>query len=309
MDADAREPLELAHVPDLDGLLALVLVAECGSMSAAAARLGISQQAVSARVRTAEGVLGVAVFQRSTQGVRLTPSGQVVVTWAHDVLRAASTLSTGVAGLRPATRTTTRVAASNTVSECLLPAWAAQLRARHPQVRVQVHPGNSEEVLTRIADGESDLGFVECPSIPRSLSSRTVAQDELVVVVAPDHPWARRRRGITRAELARTPLVLRERGSGTRRTLELGLEQMVEPAHEVTSTAAARSLVQVTGSPAVLSSLAVEAELAAGSLHRVTVSDLRLPRRLRAVWHPRQRPTGVTADLLSLAAPRRPTSA
>lgn len=306
MDDDAREPLDLAHVPDLDGLLALVLVAESGSMSSAASRLGISQQAVSARVRTAEGVLGVAVFQRSTRGVRLTPSGQLVVTWAHDVLRSATTLSTGVTGLRPSSRTTTRVAASNTISECLLPGWAGQLRAQHPRVQVRVTPGNSDEVLALVGDGEVDLGFVECPSLPRSLSSRTVGHDELVVVVAPDHPWARRRRGITRAELARTPLVVRERGSGTRRTLELGLGEMVAPAHEVTSTAAARSLVQATGTPAVLSSLAVDAEVAAGHLHRVTVTDLSLPRRLRAVWHPRQRPTGVTADLLTLAVPRRP---
>ena len=301
MNTPVGGSLDLAHVPELDALLALVVAAETGSISAAARRLGVSQQAASARVRGAEQVLGVAVFHRTTKGVALTPPGQAVVSWAHDVLRAATALSSGVAGLRPTSRRATLVAASNTMTECLLPGWAARLRARHPGVEVHLQPGNTEEVLGLVEQGAADLGFVEGPSVPRSLASCTVARDELVLVVAPDHTWGRRREGITAAELTATPLVVRERGSGTRRTLELAVGEMVPPAHEVTSTAAVRSIVQTTGTPAVLSSLAVETELASGRLRRVPVDDLEMPRRIRAVWHPRRRPTGAGADLLDIA--------
>lgn len=288
-------------MPDLPALEAVVTAAETGSMGAAGERLGVSQQAVSARIRTAESLLGVAIFARSPQGVALTPAGQLVVTWAHEILVAAAALEAGAAGLRVDGRETTRVAASNTVAECLLPGWAGQLRAQHPGARLHAHPGNSEEVLAAVIAGEVDLGFVECPSVPRTVASRTVARDSLVVVVAPDHPWARRRRGITRAELAETPLVVREPGSGTRQTLERAVPELVDPLLELPSTAAVRTVVLTSGAPSVLSSLAVQNDVAAGRLVRVDLVDVAMPRALRAVWNPNQRPRGLAADLLAIA--------
>src|SRR5580765_67930 len=295
----------LRHVPDLPALEAVVTAAQTGSMGAAAERLGVSQQAVSARIRTAESLLGVAIFQRSPRGVELTPAGQLVVTWAHEILVAATALETGVAGLRVDGRETTRVAASNTVAECLLAGWAGQLRAQHPEARLRAHPGNSEQVLAAITAGGVDLGFVECPTVPRTVASRTVAHDSLVVVVAPDHPWTRRRRGITRAELAATPLVVREQGSGTRQTLEKAVPELVDPLLELPSTAAVRTVVLTTGAPSVLSSLAVQNDVAAGRLVRVDLVDVAMPRALRAVWNPNQRPRGLAADLLGIALASR----
>ncbi len=213
---------DLSRVPDLEQLRALVETARTGSMSAAAKRLGISQQAVSARVRSAERLLRVAVFQRTTQGAEVTTSGTRVVAWAEDVLGAAARLEDGVAGLRTEDDTVVRVAASNTISEVLLPGWAARLRAERPGVQVQVSPGNSIMVLAAVARGDADLGFVEGPSVPRELSDQVVGGDHLMVVVPPDHRWAGLDGGIDRAELARTPLVQREEGSGTRTTFEDG---------------------------------------------------------------------------------------
>lgn len=275
--------------------------AQAGSMGAAAVQLGISQQAVSARIRAAESSLGVAVFTRSTRGVALTTAGQVVVTWANDVLVAAAALEAGVAGLRTGHGDRVFVAASNTVAECLLPSWAGVLRAQHPTALVRAQPGNSEQVLAAVTGATVDLGFVESPSVPRTVASRTVATDELVLVVAPDHPWARRR-GITRDELASTPLVVREPGSGTRATLERAVPALVEPLLELDSTAAVRTAVLTTGAPSVLSSLAVQADVTAGRLVRVDLLDLSMPRALRAVWNPHQRPRGLALDLLTIAA-------
>ena len=293
---------DLARVPDLDQLRALVAVAGRGSMSAASRDLGISQQAVSARVTGAERVLGVAVFERSTRGVSVTEAGRLVVTWASEILDAATVLDRGVESLRAGSAHEVRVAASNTVSEALLPGWAARLRAEHDAVRLHVVPGNSDTVLDLVARGSVDLGFVEGPRVPRTLRSRVVAQDTLVVVVPPDHRWATRRAPVSREEVAATPLVLREEGSGTRERLEQALGEHVPPAQVLGSTAAVRDASVTLGAPTVLSSLAVQRDLEAGRLVRVPVLDLPLPRRLRAVWHPARRPRGAAADLLRLAA-------
>ncbi|WP_370890272.1 LysR family transcriptional regulator [Janibacter sp. GXQ6167] len=295
------EPSELSRVPDLAALNALVVVAQTGSMGAAAVRLGISQQAVSARVRSAEQIIGVRVFARSTQGASPTAAGRSILTWAQDVVVAASALGAGVRDLREAETVALKVAASNTISEVLLPRWAARFRAGHGSARLQVLPGNSEEAIAHLDAGEVDLAFVEGPSVPRRLASRVVARDELVLVVAPDHPWARRRAPISREELAETPLLLREPGSGTRTTLERALPELAAPASELGSTAAVRDAVLIEGHPSVLSSLAVHRDLEAGRLVRVRVEGLELPRALRALWPRERAPRGLAADLLRTA--------
>ncbi len=273
-------------------------------MSGAATELGVSQQAVSARITAAERLLGVAVFERSTRGVAVTEAGRLVVTWAQAVLDAATALDRGAESLRTEAAEVVRVAASNTVSEALLPGWAARLRAERPDVRIHVVPGNSETVLDLVAKGEVDLGYVEGPRVPRTLRSRVVARDVLMVVVPPDHAWASRRSPVGREELASTPLVLREEGSGTRERLERAMPEHVPPRQVLGSTAAVRDAAITLGAPTILSSLAVQRDLEAGRLVAVAVDDLAMPRRLRAVWHPSRRPRGIAAELLRLSAAR-----
>lgn len=295
----------LSHVPDLTQLQALVSVAQHGSMTTAASDLGISQQAVSERVRTAERILGVPVFERAARGVRLTTQGGVIIDWATDILTAAENLDHGVRTLGGADRRSVTVAASNTVSECLLPGWASRLRQRDPDVRLLVLPGNSEQVIHEISTGAAQLGFIESPRVPRSVRSRVVAHDQLVAVVPPDHPWARRSTPLPASELAQTPLVLRESGSGTRAFLEDAVGPLAEAAAVLPSTAAVRDAVITLGAPAVLSSLAVSRDVESGRLVAIEVSGANLRRALRAVWHPSSPPRGAAADLLSIAAGRQ----
>ncbi|KYH44222.1 LysR family transcriptional regulator [Branchiibius sp. NY16-3462-2] len=298
----------LSHVPDLTQLQAIISVAQHGSMTAAAGELGISQQAVSERVRIAERVLGVPVFERTARGVRLTTQGGVVIDWATDILIAAENLDQGVRTLCGADRRSVTVAASNTVSECLLPGWASRLRARDPDVQLHVLPGNSDQVIHEVSTGAAQLGFVESPRIPRSVRSRVVAHDELVAVVPPDHPWARRSRPLPASELAQTPLVLRESGSGTRAFLEDAIGNLTEAAAVLPSTAAVRDAVITLGAPAVLSSLAVSRDVESGRLVAIEVKDTNLRRALRAVWHPSSPPRGAAGDLMSIAAGRHTVS-
>lgn len=295
---------DLTRVPDLQQLTALVVAAQRGSMSAAAVELGISQQAVSERIRAAERILRLPVFERTARGIRLTDQGTLLIDWATDVLAAATRLDEGAQTLVAADRGSVTVAASNTISECLLPDWASRWRTVEPGVRMHVLPGNSEYVAAEVSSGAAQLGFVESPAVPRSLRSKVVGRDELVLVVPPDHPWARRVRGVTADEVARTPLILREPGSGTRQFVERAIPLAAEPGAVLSSTAAVRDAVVTLGSPAMLSSLAVSRDLESGRLVRVVVRDCSLARQLRAVWHPARPPRGPAADLLSIAAGR-----
>jgi DNA-binding transcriptional LysR family regulator len=156
-----------------------------------------------------------------------------------------------------------------------------------PEVGVSLEMGNSANVVEMLARGQVDLGFIEGPGSPGHLRSRDICGDRLVVVVGNSHPWARRRRALTAGELARTPTVLRERGSGTRDTLTLALAKQgleVRPLMELGSTTAIKAAAIAGTGPAVLSALAVEAELRGGQLVAVPCPELSLERTIRAVW-------------------------
>lgn len=281
----------------------LVAVDELGSLGAAARQQDIAQPNASRTIKGLERDLGVPLLRRGARGSTLTAHGTVVVHWARRVVLDVDRLLDAADALREARQVELTVVASMTIAEHLVPAWLGELRAAHDGIRIHLHVHNSTQTFERVAEGACDVGFVESPSVPRGLMSATVARDRLVVVVTPDHPWARRRRPLTPSELAATPLVVREPGSGTRATLDDALagHEQAQPLLELASGAAVRASVLAGVGPAVISTLAVADQLAAGTLRAVPVEGLALNRRLRAVWRPPRRLDGPAGELVAVA--------
>ncbi|MFE1310087.1 LysR family transcriptional regulator [Streptomyces sp. NPDC058755] len=298
---DGRPAGSLAHrVPDLGALELLLAVARLGSLGAAAREVGITQPAASSRIRSMERQLGVALVDRSPRGSRLTDAGALVTDWARRVVEAAAAFDAGARALRDRRDSRLRVAASMTIAEYLLPGWLLALHAERPDTAVSLLAGNSAKVAELLLADEADLGFVEGLTVPAGLDSTVIAHDRLIVVTAPGHPWARRRRPLTPEELAATPLILRERGSGTRQVLDSALGGLARPLMELSSTTAVKASAVSGAGPSVLSELAVGEELAMRRLVIIPVEEVSLRRDLRAVWPTGHRPTGPARELLSL---------
>lgn len=293
--------------PDLTALDLLVRIGTTGSLGAAAREARMAQPNASRTIRRLEHDLGLQLVRRSTRGSTLTPNGALIAEWATAVLRPARELGANAAALRLTARARLAVGASRTIAEYAVPSWLSALRREHAEVHVTLEVDNSTVVCDRVRSGHHDVGFVEGPGRPTDLRSAVVAVDELVVIVAPDHPWARRRTGVTAAEVAATPLVVREEGSGTRTTFEHALagtglgSDLAEPALELASNEAVRISVASGAGPAVLSELAVRAGVENGQVVRVAVRDLPLHRRLRAVWRGPDRLDGPAAELVRIA--------
>lgn len=297
-----------AGTPGLDVLDLLVSVAETGSLGRAAQRHGISQPAASMRISALERRLRLVLLERGPTGSRLTTAGTAVVDWAVPILAATHALLSGVAALHAGGDAKLTVAASMTIADHRVPVWLIALRARSREVRVALHVGNSHQVAEMVRNGQADLGFVEGPHAPPGLRSRVIESDELVVVVGPDHPWARRRSPLPLPTLAGTPLILREQGSGTRDAAWEALRRVREPAPpaaELGSTAAIKAAVAAGDAPAVLSRLVVRDELKDHRLVVVPLADRSVFRRqFRAIWRLSTAPTGAAATLLGIATRR-----
>lgn len=299
----------MASLPDVESLQLLVLVGEHGSLTAAAAMAGVSQPSASKRMTAFERKLGVPLLDRSRRGSVLTTAGVLVCGWAQRALDDIAVLLDGVEALRRERSAELSLAASLTVAEHLLPGWIGELRRTAPDLHVGLQVLNSTRVCELARQEAIDLGFVESPGMLTGLRSRVVARDRLVLVVAADHRWVRRRRPIEPAELAATPLVSREYGSGTRETADRAFAaagfKPVTPLLELGSATAIRSAVAAGSGPALLSEFVVSSDLAGRVLVEVPTAGISLERQLRAVWHGGANPGGAAAELLAIALRRR----
>jgi molybdate transport repressor ModE-like protein len=284
-------------VRDLGALRALREVGRRGSIAAAAAVLGVSQQALSARMRTLERTMNVTLLVRSPGGSHLTEQGRLIVGWAEDMLDAADRLEAGLRSIRSGVSHRLAIAASQTVAEHLVPHWLVELRgieqasAEQTPTVVELTVANSTRVIELVRDVNVRLGFIETPHLPADLVTAHLRDDEMLVVTAPGHPWARRRRPLSLAEFAATPMVMREDGSGTRVTLTDHLAAQHPPlsariAMELGTSAAVRSAIAEGVGPGVLSRLAVRDDLVLGRLVAIEVAGPPLIRQLTAVWRP-----------------------
>jgi molybdate transport repressor ModE-like protein len=300
-------------VHDLGALRALREVGRHGSIAAAAAVLGVSQQALSARMRTLERTMGVTLLARSPGGSHLTEPGSLIVGWAEDVLEAADRLEAGLRSIRSGVSHRLAIAASQTIAEHLVPHWLVELRsieqasAEQTPTFVELTVANSTRVIELVRDVKVRLGFIETPHLPADLVTVRLRDDEMLMVTAPAHPWARRRRPLSLAEIAETALVMREAGSGTRVTLTDHLAAQHPPlgariAMELGTSAAVRSAIAEGVGPGVLSRLAVRDDLVLGRLVTIDVAGPPLKRQLTAVWRPDLDPLPPeAARLLSVA--------
>lgn len=289
--------------PDLRTLELLVTVADAGSLNAAAEILGIAQPNASRLVRTLEHQLGTRLLLRSPSGSAATEDGALVVAHARELLSSASGLLEVVGNRRRDRVNMLTVGSSLTITEYLLPRWVAELRRRLPEVRPELRAMNSAQVFAAIDAGDCTVGFVETPSIPRRFARQLVHVDELYVVVAGAHPWARHNSPVSVDELAATALVTREPGSGTRKTLERALREheVVPPLQELGSNAAVLASACAGLGPAALSKLVVDAAIRAGALVRVDIEGLSLRRRIHAVWPATEHLDDAASTLIQVA--------
>jgi molybdate transport repressor ModE-like protein len=301
------------RLPELAELELLDAVAHHGSFTAAAAAVGLSQQAVSLRIRAMERLLGITLLTRSARGAELTGAGALLHEWSSGLLAGARDLAVAIETLRTRERAHLRIASSLTVAEHLLPTWLVifhqhQTAAGMPPTEVEVAAINTASVLDRIRSGAAHIGFVEGTGRLKGLHARTVAEDELLIVVRPDHPWLRRRTPVPVDLLARTPLVGRETGSGSRQAFDDALAAALPPdapraapALEASTAAAVRAAVAAGVGPAAISSLAIADDLLLGRVRVVSIDGLTVRRHLRAVWRGDVRPpAGPMRDLLAV---------
>ncbi len=208
---------------NLDHLRTLLAIVEHGSLSAAARARRISQPAVTKQVQRMEGELGLTLLVRGPKRqAELTPAGERVLAFAREMLGRYEALERELAGLKAVGRGTLSLAASTIPGEYVLPAMLAAFRAQYPQVQVHMTVSDTADVATRLLADKGDVGVIGSTVRQPGLRLERLVGDEIVLAVPPSHAFAERER-VSVDELRVQPLILREEGSGTQRSVEAAL--------------------------------------------------------------------------------------
>jgi len=263
-------------------LAAFHAVARLGSVSRAAGELHLTQPAVSIQLKLLEEAAGAPLLERHGRGIRLSAAGEVMADYAARILDLWREAGDEMAAQRGQFSGTLRVGAVTT-AEYLLPPLLVAFAADRPHVKVKLRVGNRDEIVAMLGGQEVDIAIMGRPPAELKTTAVAFARHPMAFLASPKHPLMSRR-DLTLADLAGANLLVRERGSGTRTTLErlhkdAGLPLRI--GSEMSSNEAIKQMCAAGFGAAFLSLHTCGLELEAGLLALLPMADNPLERE----WH------------------------
>ena len=294
---------------DLRQLEILRAVAEPGSFTAAGHHLHLSQSAVSRQILMLEHELEEQVFLRVGGKLRITPAGQTLLALSRRVFDDIEATRSSIVESRQTLGGTIRLVGGMTVCLYVFPPLIKEFRRHHPNVEVKVTPASATRIVRQLRTGAADLGLATLPIEDPNLVTEPALQEELLLVMSPQHPLARRKI-VPPRELARQPIVLFEAGSNSRRTIEEFFQRAQIAPRVVTETENVeiiKALVRIRLGISIIPYQAMAREVGAGQLSCARIAGQSLLRETGWAHLKAARPPRAVVEMkrmLALVAPR-----
>ena len=262
--------------------------AENENLSEAAKQLHLTQPAVSYQIRSLEQELGVTLFTRRNNGLKLTEAGQLMLPWARRLLHDTNDLRKMMTSLQEEIVGELRIACSTTAGKYILPQLAARFSLRYPTIKVRILACGPEHAALRLLEGEAHLCVVSTEVSDPSLETQEFFADTITLIVPARHRWALRKR-IKPEEILEERVIMREETSGTRRVVltelakhDISLEDLNVSLELGNAEAIVRTVAAGYG-VSFVSTLATACPLERGNVVDITVDDLSLYRKIYMV--------------------------
>ena len=271
--------------------------ADYENFSEAGRRLHISQSAVSQTVQKLETHFGTKLFVRNGHSIELSSAGELLMALAKELLANATRLEETMAAVNDSIAGKINIGCSTTSGKYLLPRLIADFRSEYPQVRLDVYVAGRENVIHKLIEGTFNFSVTSKLIEHPELEYARFYTDEIILIVPANHPWAKYRR-VLPDDLLDTPLILREKGSGTIEVLFEGLRtkdiapEMLNVVMILGNAEAIILAVEEGIGAAFVSRLAAQRSLELGRCVEIEVEGLALKRDLflaRSRHHPADR--------------------
>lgn len=202
----------------LNSLIVFNEVAKHQSFSKAAERLFISQPAVTRHIRNLESKVGMGLILRGKGGFALTEAGKVLFKYTQKISSYLMEIEDVLGKLQKDQRGLLKIGTSESYSKCLMPRLLSGFQTAFPSIKIALDVGNSEEIEKSLSTYRNDLGVIGVTKVPSRFESIPFLKEELVLIVSPDHLLSKRK-SVSLKELGAYPLIIRAKGSTTRKIL------------------------------------------------------------------------------------------
>ncbi len=273
---------------EVDQLLVFCQVVRLGSFTKAAEELSMTQPAVSAQMARLEHRLRTKLVDRIGRSIHLTEAGRVLYSYAEHVERLRSLLDEAeqaVSELELELGGKLSIGASTTIAIYMLPPLLADFRRIHPRVEFALAADTSRGIMAELVNNQYDFGLLEGPVDAPGVDFEHFWRDELHLVVARGHPWARRAyTGVEIEDLAREPFISHRQGSGVQTAIQREVTRhgmQIVPSMVIDNIEVVKKSVEAGLGVSILSRLVLQREIEAGSLVVVPVRGASFTRDFR----------------------------
>lgn len=275
------------NIPELR---VFVTAAEELNFSRAAARLHLSQSAVSQNIQSIEKSYGVELFVRHGRSVQLSEVGQVILPMAREVLNTVRLLEDSLINVKGEVAGELTIGCSTTSGKYILPNLLAAFRREYSLVRSRVTISSRSGVVERLLDQTLALGVMSRQVEHRDLEYMPLLEDKVILIVPIDHPWAQYGRAMP-ADLLDQPFIRREESSGTAEVVSNALKQQgvmpdtLNVVMELGNAEAIEMAVEEGIGIAFVSELVAARGLALGRIKQVEINGLDIVQRIYLYRH------------------------
>ncbi len=258
------------------------------NLSLAAEAVFLTQPTVSAHLRALEEQLNVRLFNRTPKEVVPTAAGELLYPYIQRMVRLNRQAEEALSRFAGEEAGLLEIGASNIPGQYVLPRLLGAFRKERPGVDIRLRVADTARVSAEVLEGRIELGLVGARISRKRLIFQEWFHDELVFVTDPEHEF-RKRSSINFHQMISQPFIMRERGSGTRLTIEKALSDRgistdrLNIIMEMGSTEAVRQGVKAGVGCAIISSRAVRDDVDCGLLHTPRVTDFELKRKFYLV--------------------------
>lgn len=281
-------------------------VAEHLSFRKAAEHLFLTQPAVTLQIKALENDLSVRLFDRSAGRISLTRHGEILLRYANKIAALAADAEHELGSGDGKLSGELSLGVSTTIAWYVLPRLLGAFLDEHPRVQFYLHSGNTAEIVHQLLEGKVSIGLIEGPARDRGVRIEPFMKDELVLIAPRDFATNH----LTRTQLLRSVLLMREQGSGSRRVVETALQKAgvkLKCFHKVMdldSTEAIKSAVEAGLGLGFVSRWAISKELELGTLKIAHVHGVRVTRHFTLITRTGPEPQGPAGALRSFTLAR-----
>jgi len=288
---------------NINQLKTFVMVVEEKGISSAAEKLALTQPAVSLHIQGLEDYIGAGLFTRRGRGIELNDIGKALFEKAKDLVVYFENAEKSIINTINLVKQDISIGAGPIMSDYVLPHVIASFKKSHPDTSIAIEASETLLIIKGVLDHSFDLGFIGAPVINDKLDLEEWIEEELLLIVPPNHPFARRK-SVKATELEGQKLIFRKQITGIRMFLEnrfqlAGLkESILTPVIEVPSTASVLTSVEAGLGISFISSWVVRQAIELGTVVAVPLEDLTLIRNLYIASRKNKRKMPLVEELL-----------